>query len=95
MGFFFIPPLFGFVNHFLPLAKQKHPTNGVLISSNVLQLECPVVILCPCSELEEFYPYHTGPSRITFQPIWETWGEASGFAPHALHDVRLLSFCAT
>lgn len=63
---FFKSPLFGFVNHFLLSAKQKHPTNGVLIFSHVLQLECPVVISCPCSELEEFYPHHTGPSRIRF-----------------------------
>lgn len=40
--------LLGFVNHFLPPSQTEAPYKWVLISSGVLQLECPVVILCPC-----------------------------------------------
>lgn len=86
--------LFGFVKHFFPTAKQKHPTNGCvspqMFSNYSVLWSSPV----PASALEEFYPHHTRPagSRYKRSGRW-SWGGASDCAPGALHDVLLCRLC--
>lgn len=96
MMYFLHTPFIWICEPFLPLSETKAPYKwrAYLFRCTSISVSCGH--LCSWSQLEEFYPHHTGPNKITFQAIWETWGEASGCAlPCALHDVRLFSICAT
>ena len=77
--------LFGFVKHFFPTAKQKHPTNGCLspqMFSNFSVLWSSPV---PASALEEFYPHHTRPAGSHYKRSGRWSGGGHPIAPPVLY----------